>query len=210
MFSLIQKYFPSLSDKQLGQFEQLQGLYEDWNAKINVISRKDIDQLYVRHVLHSLAIAKVQPFNYNSEVLDLGTGGGFPGIPLAIMFPDTKFILADSIGKKITVVQGIIDGVGLTNAQAINTRAEKIDNQFDFVVTRAVAPLPDLKNWVNNKFNPNCYHKVKNGVLALKGGDLREEIRDSKKKCKEWDISTFFEEDFFKEDKKVVHMQMVS
>lgn len=210
MFSLIQKYFPSLSDKQLGQFEQLQGLYEDWNAKINVISRKDIDQLYVRHVLHSLAIAKVQPFNFNSEVLDLGTGGGFPGIPLAIMFPDTKFILADSIGKKITVVQGIIDGIGLTNAQAINTRAEKIDNQFDFVVTRAVAPLPELKNLVNNKFNPNCYHKVKNGVLALKGGNLKEEIRDSYKKCKEWDISTFFEEDFFKEDKKVVHMQMVS
>jgi len=210
LYTIIQKYFPLLTPLQLSQYAQLQALYEDWNAKINVISRKDIEQLYIRHVLHSLAIAKVQPFNYNSEVMDLGTGGGFPGIPLAIMFPDTYFVMVDSIGKKISVVQAVIDALELKNAKAINTRAEKVENEFDFVVTRAVAPLPDLKNWVNNKFNPNNFHKLKNGILALKGGDLKAEIIESKKKCKEWDISSFFEEDFFKEDKKVIHMQMVS
>jgi 16S rRNA (guanine527-N7)-methyltransferase len=208
LVSILTPYFPDLTPRQIEQFSMLQGLYEEWNAKINVISRKDLDNFYERHVLHSLAIAKVITFQYGCQVIDLGTGGGFPGIPLAIMFPDAQFTLVDSIAKKITVVQAVIEALELKNAKAEVNRVEKLEVDVDFIVTRAVAPLPELQFWAKGKFSPNQFHPLKNGIIALKGGDLKAEISDTRKKCKVWDISSFYKEDWFKEEKKIVYLPM--
>jgi 16S rRNA (guanine527-N7)-methyltransferase len=204
---LIQKYFPDLTATQINQFEKLGSLYADWNSKINVISRKDIESLYTRHVLHSLGIAKVMSFKNFTEVLDVGTGGGFPGIPLSILFPQSNFHLVDSIGKNIKVVQAIADGLGLENVVAEHTRAEQVKEQYDFVVSRAVTRLKPFLQWVQNKFLPNSFNELTNGVLYLKGGDLGEELSEVKRPKKVYDLSEFFEEDFF-ETKKVVYVQM--
>ena len=201
--SLLQKYFPHLSEVQNEQFAQLEKLYVGWNEKINVISRKDIDQLYLRHVLHSLGIAKVIQFEPNTMVLDVGTGGGFPGIPLAIMFPDSQFHLVDSIGKKIAVVQGVIDALALHNATAEHTRAEQVKGDFDFVVSRAVTRLKPFYQWVHSKVKRQGFNAIDNGILYLKGGDLDEELKEAKKAHQIFDLSAFFEENFF-ETKKVV------
>ncbi len=201
---IIYKYFPDLSEHQKEQLEQLEVLYQDWNQKINVVSRKDIDELYLRHVLHSLGIAKVVQFKPGSAVLDVGTGGGFPGIPLAILFPDSNFTLVDAIGKKIKVVQEVIDGLGLKNVRALHTRVEQIDQQFDFIVSRAVAAMPTFVHWVKGKVKKKSAHSIKNGILYLKGGDLTEELKDYKT-VKIYELSDFFKEDFF-ETKKVVYL----
>ena len=198
----IRKYFPDLSATQQKQFELLANLYPEWNDKINVISRKDIDQLMINHVLHSLSIVKKMPLTGAKKVLDVGTGGGFPGIPLAIMYPEIAFTLVDSIGKKISVVQDIADQLGLTNVTAIHQRAEKIEKGFDVIVTRAVARSQKLIHWVHNKFNDNSHHLYK-GIIALKGGDLEEELGEIKRNYVETDISELFEEDFF-ETKKII------
>ncbi|TAF64497.1 MAG: 16S rRNA (guanine(527)-N(7))-methyltransferase RsmG [Cytophagales bacterium] len=206
--NLLQKYFPEIETPTLEKFQQLEAIYREWNAKINLISRKDIDFLYEKHFLHSLAIAKIIAFQPMARVLDLGTGGGFPGIPLALFFPKTEFVLADSIGKKIQVVQNIIDALEINNAKAINSRAEKIDEQYDFIVSRAVAPAYELMKWTQGKFLKMYNHSLKNGIICLKGGDLQEEIQGIKKTTKVWDIQTFFEEDFFT-TKKILYIQMI-
>ncbi|TAE68461.1 MAG: 16S rRNA (guanine(527)-N(7))-methyltransferase RsmG [Bacteroidetes bacterium] len=206
--NILQKYFPDLTAIQCQQFEKLPALYQEWNEKINVISRKDIEELMERHVLHALAIAKVTLFKSGANIMDLGTGGGFPGIPLAIMFPEANFLLVDSIGKKIKVAQAVIEALELKNVQAVHERAEKIDDEFDFVVSRAVAPLSDLANWCNKKFLKMYNHKYKNGIFCLKGGDLKEELKPFGKDVKTWDINDFFEEEFFNE-KKVVYLKMI-
>ena len=203
---IILKYFPNLTETQIAQFTQLETLYKEWNAQINVVSRKDIDELYIRHVLHSLGIAKVQSFKPGTNILDVGTGGGFPGIPLAILFPETNFLLVDSIGKKIKVVNGVAQGIGLTNLKAEHMRAEKVKGEFDFIVSRAVTAMPDFVKWVKNKCNKKNKHELKNGILYLKGGDLTEELKDFPN-CTLFDLPTFFEEDFF-ETKKVVHLPL--
>lgn len=203
---LIQKYFPELSDVQKQQFEVLQGVYEDWNSKINVISRKDIQALYLKHVLHSLAIAKVQKFKPNTQILDVGTGGGFPGIPLAILFPEAKFHLVDSIQKKVNVVSAVVQALKLKNVTASHLRAEAVEGRFDFVVSRAVTTMPNFVKWVKNKIKKEQNHSLSNGVLYLKGGDLSEELSSYKTKTV-YDIAAFFEEDFF-ETKKVVHLPL--
>ena len=203
---LIQKYFPELSDVQKQQFEALQGVYEDWNSKINVISRKDIQALYLKHVLHSLAIAKVQKFKPNTQILDVGTGGGFPGIPLAILFPEAKFHLVDSIQKKINVVSAVVQALKLKNVTATHQRAEAVEGRFDFVVSRAVTTMPNFVKWVKNKIKKEQNHSLSNGILYLKGGDLSEELSSYKTKTI-YDIAAFFEEDFF-ETKKVVHLPL--
>ena len=200
---IIQKYFSDLSEKQIQQFTDLQELYEHWNAQINVISRKNIDALYTNHVLHSLAIAKVVSFSKGTKVLDIGTGGGFPGIPLAIMFPETDFLLVDSIGKKIKVVDEVISATGLSNVRTMHERAEKINETFDFVVSRAVTNMTDFKKWVKGKFNKKHYNSINNGILYLKGGDLSEELRGISHT--KYDVSDFFTEDFF-ETKKLVYV----
>lgn len=202
--NLISQYFPDLSEVQLNQFSKLEDLYTDWNARINVISRKDIDSLYMKHVLHSLGIAKVQPFLPNSRVLDVGTGGGFPGIPLAIMFPETKFVLVDSIGKKIKVVEAVVEALGLKNVTAIHGRAEKVKGEFDFIVSRAVTKMDDFVKWVRKKIRRKNKHKIKNGVLYLKGGDLTEELQNFPS-AKIFDLTDYFNDPFF-ETKKVVHI----
>ena len=204
--SIIAKYFPDLSQKQFYQFEQLGELYQDWNAKINVISRKDIDELYVRHVLHSLGIAKVVEFKEETEILDIGTGGGFPGIPLAILFPKANFHLVDSIGKKIKVVQGIVESLKLTNVKASHARAEDISGKFDFVVSRAVTRVKPFYRWVKGKFNKASINDKKNGILFLKGGDLKEELLESKLRYKIFELEDYFEEEFF-DTKKVVYIE---
>lgn len=201
---ILKKYFPDLSELQIAQFEKLEELYKDWNSKINVISRKDIDELYLRHVLHSLGIAKVQKFVPGSKVLDVGTGGGFPGIPLAILFPETKFHLVDSIGKKIKVVQGVAEALGLKNLKADHMRAEKVKGEFDFIVSRAVTTMPDFVKWVRKKVTKKQQHELKNGILYLKGGDLTEELSVFTSTTL-YKLSDYFEEDFF-ETKKVVHL----
>jgi 16S rRNA (guanine527-N7)-methyltransferase len=206
--SILLKYFPELTATQIEKYNQLSILYEEWNAKINVISRKDIQELTERHILHSLAIAKVMPFKSGASVMDLGTGGGFPGIPLAIMFPETEFLLVDSIGKKIKVVQAITQALQIKNVRTLHQRAEKIDEEFDFVVSRAVAPLSDLANWSKDKYFKMYNHTLKNGILCLKGGDLKQELKPFEKKVKVWNIKDFFEEDFFQE-KKVVYLKMI-
>lgn len=202
----ILKYFPNLTDEQKAQFAALKGLYEEWNAKINVISRKDIDELYTRHVLHSLGIAKVMPFEPGASVLDVGTGGGFPGIPLAILFPETNFYLVDVIAKKIKVVQEVANGLGLKNVRAEQKRAENINEEFDFIVSRAVTNMPDFVKWVRGKVKKEQNHALPNGILYLKGGDLTEELAVFQK-VTVYELPDYFTEDFF-ETKKVVHLAM--
>ncbi|MBR5352320.1 MAG: 16S rRNA (guanine(527)-N(7))-methyltransferase RsmG [Bacteroidales bacterium] len=202
---LIYKYFPQLTERQKEQFAALLPLYQDWNTKINVISRKDMDNFYEHHVLHSLAIAKVQPFKTMAEVLDVGTGGGFPGIPLAIMFPDAKFYLVDSIGKKIKVVQDVAQQLQLQNVRAEQIRAEQVQGDFDFIVSRAVTDLSQFSQWVRGKVSDIQYHHLRNGILYLKGGDLDAELAPFKKKVRTWDISDFFTEEYF-QTKKVIHL----
>jgi len=202
----ILKYFPELTEIQISQFRQLEALYHDWNSKINVISRKDIDQLYVKHVLHSLAIAKIQKFEPGTYVLDVGTGGGFPGIPLAILFPETRFYLIDVILKKINVVKAVAEALELKNVKAEQMRAENVKGDFDFIVSRAVTNMPDFVSWIKDKLKKQQKHELKNGVLYLKGGDLTEELA-SFPNAKEYNISNFFEDEFF-ETKKVVHLPL--
>ena len=200
------KYFPDLTEDQLEKFTKLKDLYKDWNLKINVVSRKDIDEIYLRHVLHSLGIAKVQQFQPGSTVMDVGTGGGFPGIPLAILFPETQFHLVDSIGKKIKVVNEVKEGLGLENVKTSNCRVEEIDDQYDFIVSRAVAQMETFVRWVKGKIKKKSNHDLKNGILYLKGGDLSEELAKYET-AKIYNLSDYFEEDFF-ETKKVVHLPM--
>ncbi|WP_269221780.1 16S rRNA (guanine(527)-N(7))-methyltransferase RsmG [Flavobacterium sp. IMCC34518] len=202
----ILKYFPNLSDNQKEQFQKLDFLYHDWNEKINVISRKDIDSLYTKHILHSLAIAKINKFEPGTYVLDVGTGGGFPGIPLAILFPETRFFLIDIIAKKIKVVQAVAEALELKNVKAEQLRAENVKGDFDFIVSRAVTNMPDFVSWVKTKIKKQNKHELKNGILYLKGGDLTEELKDFPK-ATEYNISDFFEDEFF-ETKKVVHLPL--
>ena len=202
----ILKQFPDLSDNQILQFQKLQSLYEDWNAKINVISRKDIDELYTRHVLHSLGIAKIIEFRPGSKIMDVGTGGGFPGIPLAILFPEVDFYLIDVIAKKIKVVNEVAAGLGLKNVKAEQKRAELVKQEFDFIVSRAVTNMPDFVSWVDDKVSKKQNHELANGILYLKGGDLTEELK-AFPKATEYNLSDFFKEEFF-ETKKVVHLPL--
>ncbi|AVI51259.1 16S rRNA (guanine(527)-N(7))-methyltransferase RsmG [Pukyongia salina] len=203
---LIRKYFPTLTDTQLSQFEQLSVLYQDWNLKINVVSRKDIEELYLRHVLHSLGIAKVQAFKSDSRILDVGTGGGFPGIPLAILFPEVHFHLVDSIGKKIKVVREVSDALQLDNVQITNDRVETINDRYDFIVSRAVAQMETFVRWVKDNVAKKSNHDLKNGILYLKGGDLTEELAPFPK-ATIYPLTDFFEEDFF-QTKSVVHLPL--
>lgn len=203
---ILKKYFPNLTEDQIDKFEKLEDLYREWNSKINVISRKDIDELYMRHVLHSLGIAKVQEFIPGARVLDVGTGGGFPGIPLAILFPETQFQLVDSIGKKIKVVQGVAEALGLKNLSAHHMRAEKVKGEFDFIVSRAVTTMPDFVKWVRKKVAKKQQHELRNGILYLKGGDLTEELSPYTS-ITLYNLSDYFTEDFF-ETKKVVHLPL--
>lgn len=203
---LILQYFPDITPKQRAQFEALEGLYHEWNAQINVISRKDTDNFYERHVLHSLAIAKVMSFNDGSKILDIGTGGGFPGIPLAILYPECDFLLVDSIGKKIKVVNEVAKALELENVRGIHERAEKVNEQFDFIVSRAVTAMPKFLNWTKGKFLKEHKNDLKNGILYLKGGDLSKEMAPVKKAVQYFDIPDFFQEEFF-ETKKVVYVR---
>lgn len=205
-FELILKYFPDLSPSQQQQFQQLQPLYSFWNEQINVISRKDIDLLYERHVLHSLGIAKVCRFLPEENVLDVGTGGGFPGIPLAILFPETHFHLVDSIGKKIKVVKEVSQALKLNNLKATHARAEDIQEKLDFVISRAVTQLKDFYPWIKNSFNKQSKNDLQNGILYLKGGDLMQEILESGLKVQQFPLNKYFDEDFF-ETKKVVYIK---
>ncbi|SEM09145.1 16S rRNA m(7)G-527 methyltransferase [Maribacter orientalis] len=200
------EYFPNLSINQKEQFERLEELYKDWNQKINVVSRKDIDELYLRHVLHSLGIAKFITFNEGSKILDVGTGGGFPGIPLAILFPEAHFTLVDSIGKKIKVVDEVVEGLQLANVKTINARVEEIPGQFDFIVSRAVAAMPTFVHWVKGKIKKESTHSIRNGILYLKGGDLLEELKDYKT-AEVYKLTDYFKEDFF-ETKKMVYLPL--
>jgi len=199
-------YFPDITAKQKKQFALLETLYKDWNLKINVVSRKDIDELYLRHVVHSLAIAKVQPFLPGSRILDVGTGGGFPGIPLAILFPDVKFHLVDSIGKKIKVVEEVSTGLGLTNVRATNARVEAINDTYDFVISRAVAQMETFVHWTESRVAKKSKHDLSNGILYLKGGDLKEELQ-AFPKATIYPIKDFFSEEFY-ETKSLVHLPL--
>lgn len=203
---LLLKYFPNLTEDQIYKFKLLDALYQDWNLKINVVSRKDIDELYLRHVLHSLGIAKVIDFKDATKILDVGTGGGFPGIPLAILFPECSFHLVDSIAKKLKVVDEVVDGLGLNNVKTTHSRVEAIDDTYDFIVSRAVAAMPTFVHWVKGKIAKQQNHNLKNGILYLKGGDLSEELKDYKTTTI-YNLSDYFEEDFY-ETKKVVHLPM--
>ena len=203
---IIQKYFTNLTATQLDQFSKLKELYQDWNLKINVVSRKDIEELYLRHVLHSLGIAKVIQFKPGSKVLDVGTGGGFPGIPLAILFPETQFHLVDSIGKKIKVVNEVAEGLGLENIKTTHGRVEEIKDTYDFIVSRAVAQMETFVRWTRGRIAKKQNHDLKNGILYLKGGDLSEELK-LYSSATVYDIHNYFDEDFY-ETKKVVHLAM--
>lgn len=205
-FEQLLSYFPDLSDEQKDQFQRLEALYTEWNAQINVISRKDTENFYERHVLHSLAITKVMPFKDGSKILDIGTGGGFPGIPLAILFPNCNFLLVDSIGKKIKVVKEVAKALGLKNVRAEHERAENIKEQFDFIVSRAVTAMPKFITWTKGKFLKENKNTFKNGILYLKGGDLAEEMATVKKAVQYFDLSDFYSEEFF-ETKKVVYVR---
>ena len=202
---VIFSYFPSLTQKQKEQFIQTEALYKEWNEKINVISRKDIEQLYLHHVLHSLSIAKVMPFTDDTQVLDVGTGGGFPGIPLAILFPNAHFHLVDSIGKKITVVKEVAAALHLKNVTAQQIRAEELTNTFDFVVSRAVTELTPFVGWVRKLFASKSFNKLPNGILYLKGGDLEQELKPFGNKVTLYNLKDYFAEKFF-ETKKVVYL----
>ncbi|MBL7861986.1 MAG: 16S rRNA (guanine(527)-N(7))-methyltransferase RsmG [Cyclobacteriaceae bacterium] len=205
--SILSAYFPSLSDQQLHQFNQLGGLYQEWNDKINVISRKDIENIYVNHVLHSLGIAKVLTFQPQADVLDVGTGGGFPGIPLAILFPQARFHLVDSIGKKITVVAEVSKALGLKNVKAEQIRAEQLKGKYDFIVSRAVTRMNEFYGWVHNKVKQDSAHSLDNGILYLKGGDLDEEMQELKRPYSVYNLSDYFKEEFF-ETKRVVYVPL--
>jgi len=202
---IIFRYFPHVDEHQRKQFEELRSLYSFWNEKINVISRKDIDNLYINHVLHSLGIAKVIEFRKSTDILDVGTGGGFPGIPLAILFPDTHFHLVDSIGKKITVVKNVADALQLNNVSAEQVRAEEIKDSYDFIVSRAVTRLKEFYGWIHNKTKKTSSHPLQNGILYLKGGELDEELAELRKPYTIFHLKDYFQEDFF-ETKKVVHV----
>lgn len=201
---LILKYFPHITEVQIEQFKNLQELYNDWNLKINVVSRKDIDELYLRHVLHSLGIAKVQEFKAEAHILDVGTGGGFPGVPLAILFPETQFHLVDSIGKKIKVVDEVVEGLKLHNVKTTNSRVEEITGNYDFIVSRAVAAMPTFVHWVKGKIAKKSKHELQNGILYLKGGDLSAEL-EGYKTAEIFHLNKYFEEEFY-ETKKVVYL----
>jgi 16S rRNA (guanine527-N7)-methyltransferase len=203
---LILKYFPDLTETQIQQFEALEGLYKDWNAKINVVSRKDIDDLYLKHVLHSLAIAKVIQFKDQSSILDVGTGGGFPGIPLAILFPNCQFHLVDSINKKLKVINAVCEAIELTNVKTTHSRVEAIDDTFDFIVSRAVTAMPEFTKWVKGNIARKQQNALKNGILYLKGGDLTEELKQYTN-VKAYLLSDYFEEHFF-ETKKVIYLPL--
>lgn len=203
---IIHKYFKNLTKTQILQFSKLQELYQDWNLKINVVSRKDIDELYLRHVLHSLGIAKVMQFKPGAKVMDVGTGGGFPGIPLAILFPETQFHLVDSIGKKIKVVDEVVAGLGLENVKTTHGRVEEVKDTYDFIVSRAVAQMETFVRWNKGKIAKKQNHELKNGILYLKGGDLTEELK-LYTSATIYDLPNYFEEPFF-ETKKVVHLAM--
>lgn len=200
---LVLKYFPNITSEQKKQFAELEILYKDWNEKINVISRKDTDSLYEKHILHSLGIAKVMEFADNTKVLDIGTGGGFPGIPLAIIFPNAQFTLVDSIGKKITVVKGVAESLGLKNVMAHHMRAEQLKEKFHFVVSRAVTQMPVFLTWLRGKFEKEQFNPKHNGVLYLKGGDLAEELAGLR--CEIFQLKNYFEGEFF-DTKKVVYL----
>ena len=204
---LLFRYFPDLTDTQKNQFAKLYDLYKDWNGKINVISRKDIDNLYVNHVLHSLAIAKIISFRPGAKILDVGTGGGFPGIPLAIFFPETQFHLVDSIGKKITVVKNVADGLGLKNVKAEQIRAEQIKDEYDFIISRAVTRLKEFYSWVHKLAKKKSAHELYNGILYLKGGELDDELAELKKPYQLFDLSDHFKEEFFL-TKKLVYVPL--
>lgn len=203
---LIHKYFQGLSSEQLERFIQLEALYQDWNLKINVVSRKDIEELYLRHVLHSLGIAKILMFKKGSVILDVGTGGGFPGIPLAILFPEVKFHLVDSIGKKIKVVDEVANALALENVTTFNTRVENLDGRYDFIISRAVAQMETFVRWVKHHVAKTSKHELRNGILYLKGGDLKEELQNFPK-ATIYPLSNIFEEPFF-ETKSVVHLPL--
>lgn len=202
----ILKQFPNLMENQIQQFQKLEALYQDWNAKINVISRKDIDELYTKHVLHSLAISKIQSFEPGSYILDVGTGGGFPGIPLAILFPETRFYLIDVILKKINVVKAVAEALELKNVKAEQIRASQVKGDYDFILSRAVTNMPEFVSWIKDKIKKQNKHKLSNGILYLKGGDLTHELKDFPK-ATEYNIAEFFKEEFF-ETKKVVHVPL--
>jgi len=203
---IIFENFPNLSENQKQEFRKLEELYKDWNQKINVVSRKDIDELYLRHVLHSLGIAKFITFKDGSTVLDVGTGGGFPGIPLAILFPEVHFTLVDSIGKKIKVVNEVVEGLQLANVTTINARVEEIPGKFDFIVSRAVAAMPTFVHWIKGKIKKDSKHPIRNGILYLKGGDLNEELKDYRT-AEIYNLTDYFKEDFF-ETKKMVYLPL--
>jgi len=204
---IIQKYFPNLKPSQIAQFEKLESLYQEWNSRINVISRKDMDSFYLHHVLHSLAIARFVNFTPGSKILDVGTGGGFPGIPLAIFFPEAGFTLIDSIGKKIKVVNAVAESLDLKNVTALQTRSEQYKGKFDFIVSRAVTSLPQFVTQTRHLISAKQQNAITNGILYLKGGDLSEEIEPYKKNISIADLSSFFKEPFF-ETKKLVHLSL--
>ncbi len=209
-FEIITKYFPNLTEKQTEQFNLLYNLYVDWNSKINVVSRKDIESLYEKHVLHSLAIAKYIQFEKGTKVLDIGTGGGFPGIPLAILYPETKFILCDSVAKKIKVAEEVSNGIGLKNTDFVVGRVENLKEEFHFIVSRAVAPMETLYRWTQDYIAEDCFNLKLNGYLLLKGGDLKDEIKEIKRlnaklNVQTADLNSFFEEEFF-ETKQLVYI----
>jgi len=204
---IILKYFSDLTTEQHKQFSLLKDVYAEWNEKINVVSRKDIENLYERHVLHSLAIAKFIQFESGSKIMDLGTGGGFPGVPLAIMFPESRFHLVDSIGKKLKVIDAAVEAIGLKNVFTFHSRAEQMEYQYDFVVSRAVAPSMDLMNWSKGKYFPKNRHKIVNGLICLKGGDLTEELKPFPK-TEVTPLSKYFSEEFFS-DKSLVYIPRV-
>lgn len=203
--SIIFQHFPDLTSQQRMQFEWMGSLYREWNERINVVSRKDVDNIYTNHVLHSLGIAKVIQFKPGAVVLDVGTGGGFPGIPLAVMFPETHFHLVDSIGKKIHVVRQVADALGLKNVKAEQVRAEYTKDRYDFVVSRAVTRMKEFYGWIQHKFRKESLHELDNGILYLKGGDLDEEMNELKRPWREYLLSAYFQEEFF-ETKKVVYV----